>query len=292
MLSGPDIARCFSRIVFASLFLFVDAVCAPWAAADEGQSAIRWSGQADLSLMDFDYREYDDAGRLLDRESGTIPGVVLDLVAAMDRWALGGLFSWHANDVLYDGHTTTDIPIRTRTQENIVDTSVRIERRLGSAATSGLTLYGGFGYRYWGREIRPTYTSSGQAVDGLFEMYNWKYFFFGGNTAVYRTGRSRWGLDVRVLRPYRPTVEVDFRGRNDNIILDLGERTGWRVAFPWEYRTDQRTRLVVEPYGEGWDMGRSPTATLTQYGVPVTNVYEPRSTTRNTGLAVGIRHIF
>ena len=252
--------------------------------------------------MDFDYREYDDTGRLLDRESGGIPGIVFDLTGSMGRWALGGRFSWHTGDVLYDGQTTTGLPIRTRTEENIVDSSVRIERRLGSAASSGLTLYGGVGYRYWGREIRPTYTSGGQAVDGLFEMYRWKYFFLGGKTAVYRSGRSHLGLDARVMRPYRPTIEVDQGGRYDAVTLDLGERTGWRLGLPLEYRVDERTGMVVEPYAEAWNLGRSPVATLTQQGVParclVNNIimdcaiYEPRSTTRTLGLTVGLRHFF
>ena len=123
-------------------------------------------------------------------------------------------------------------------------------------------------------------------------MYRWKYFFFGGKTTVYRTDRSRWSLDARALYPYRPTIEVDYRGRNDTLNLDLGERTGWRLGFPWEYRIDTRTRMVVEPYAEAWDLGRSPTKSLTQQGVPVGTVYEPRSTTRNTGLAVGVRRFF
>ena len=262
------------------------------AAAEEGEAAIRWSGQVDLSLMNFNYKEYDDSDRLLDHESGTVPGLVFDLAGEIGRWAFGGRFSWSAGDVSYDGQTNTGIPIRTRTDENILDTSVRIERRLDIDASSGPTLYGGIGYRYWGRDIQSTHTSSGQAVDGLFEMYRWKYLFFGGKTAVYRSGRSQWSLDVQAIRPYRPTVEVDFHGRNDTVILDLGERTGWRLGFPWEYRIDARTRMVVEPYAEAWDLGRSQTETLTQQGVPVGMVYEPRSTTRNTGLAVGVRRFF
>jgi len=261
--------------------------------AGEAQPAVRWIGQADLSLMDFDYREYAD-GRLLDRESGGIPGVVFALTGEMGRWALGGRFSWHAGAVMYDGQTNTGIPISTHTEESILDTSVRIARGIGPVDDPALTLYGGFGYRYWGRDIRPTYTGSGQPVDGLYEIYRWKYFFFGGKTAIYRTGNSRWSLDAQVLRPYRPTIEVDQQGRYDTVILDLGENTGWRVALPWEYRVSARTHWVIEPYMEAWDIGPSSSAPLTQNGVPVDNItlYEPRSTTRNFGIAMGLRRFF
>ena len=288
-----DFARHISRTVAALFFLMAVTVGARCATADDGEAAIRWNGQVDFSLMNFDYREYED-GRLLDRESGGIPGAVFDLAGAIGRWDLGGHFSWHAGEVVYDGQTTTGIPIRTHTQENILDTSVRIERRFDSAVSPGLALYGGFGYRYWGREIRPTSTSSGQAVDGLFEMYRWKYFFFGGKTAVYRTGRSRWSLDARLLRPYRPTLEVDQLGQYDTIMLDLGVRTGWRIAVPWEYRVSTRTRWVFEPYAEAWDIGRSSDKPLTQNGVQVDakTIHEPRSTSRILGLAVGLRRFF
>lgn len=293
MPSGSDFARRLPRVVLALFFPVAVAAYARFAAADESQSAIRWNGQVDFSLMNFDYREYED-GRLLDRESGGIPGVVFHLTGAIGRWDLGGRFSWHAGEVVYDGQTTTGIPIRTHTQENILDTSVRIERRFDSVASPGLALYGGFGYRYWGREIRPTYTSSGQAVDGLFEMYRWKYFFFGGKAAVYRTGRSRWSLDARLLRPYRPTLEVDQMGPYDTVMLALGARTGWRVAVPWEYRLNAHTHWVFEPYAEAWDVGRSPDEPLTQNGVQVDDktIHEPRSTTRNLGIAVGLRRFF
>lgn len=288
MLSIIDLKKLLRRITLYCVCVAMNAGCIGFASAEEGEPAILWNGQAYISWMDFDYREYDDAGRLLDRESGGIPGLVFDLAGAKDRWTLGGHFSWHANDVLYDGQTTSGVPIRTHTEENILDTSVRIERSLHTAATFGPTLYGGVGYRYWGREIRPTHTSSGQAVDGLFEMYRWTYLFLGGRAAVYRTDRFRFSFDARALRPYRPTLDVDYRGANDSIVLDLGERTGWRLGLPLEYRIDAHVRMVVEPYTEIWEVGRSPTETLTRQGVPVSGVYEPRSTTRTTGLAVGI----
>ncbi len=287
-------ARSIARTFAVLFFLIVATAGARCAVADDGEAAIHWSGQVDLSLMDFDYREYDDAGRLLDRETGGIPGAVFDLAGATGRWGFGGHFSWHTGEVIYDGHTTTGIPIRTQTRENILDTSVRIERRFDSVVSAGLALYGGLGYRYWGREIRPTYTSSGQAVNGLFEMYRWKYFFFGGKTAVYRTDRSRLSLDARILRPYRPTLEVEQLGPYDNVMLDLGARTGWRAAIPWEYRISAQTRWVIEPYAEAWDIGRSPDQTLALNGAQVNGntIYEPRSTSRSLGIAVGLRRFF
>jgi hypothetical protein len=262
--------------------------------ADDGRAAVRWNGRVDVSAMRFDYREYE-SGRQLDRESGGIPGIVFDLAGTTGRWALGGRFSWFTGDVLYDGLTTPpSVPIRTRTEENILDSSVRIERRLDSGANPGLTLYGGFGYRYWGRDIRPTSTSSGQPVDGLFEMYRWKYFFLGGKTALYRDARSRWVLDARALRPYRPTIEVEQSGLYDTIKLDLGVHTGWRVALSWEHRISARMQWVMEPYLEAWNIGSSPAAPLTRNGAQVDNkaVYEPSSTTRNLGLAVGLARSF
>ena len=261
--------------------------------AEDSVSAVQWRMRADMTLLDFGYKEFDDAGRLLDREDGTLPGVALNLARAEGNWTLSGRFTWHAGDVLYDGQTNTGVPVRSRTDENILDSSLLIERRMRVLQDSiPLALYGGIGYRYWERDIRPTRTAAGQAVDGLSEIYRWRYVFLGGRTVLYDFGASRWQLDLRVFRPYRPTIEVDQQGRNDTVILDLGEHTGWRVSFPWEYRTGERTRLVLEPYAEGWDLGRSPTETLTRNGVPVGTVYELRSVTRNVGLNIGVQRFF
>lgn len=293
MPSDSDIVRRLLRVVISIILVGAMTGHALAATAGEAQPAVRWNGQIDLSWMDFDYREYDD-GRLLDREHGGIPGAVFTLTGEKGLWAVSGRFSWHVGDVLYDGQTNTGIPISTHTEESILDTSVRIARGIGPVEDPELTLYGGVGYRYWGRDIRSTYTGSGEPVNGLYEIYRWKYLFFGGETAIYRTGSSRWSLDAQVMRPYRPTIEVDQQGRYDTVILDLGERTGWRVALPWEYRISERTHWVIEPYMEAWDIGVSSSAPLTQNGVPVDNkmLYEPRSTTRNFGIAMGLRRFF
>jgi hypothetical protein len=286
----PVSAPRFARVVSAVVFLVVAAAAR---GAEDGGSFLRWSGRADISAMNFDYREYDD-GRLLDRESGGLPGLAFYLTVSRGRWSLGGRLGWQAGMVSYDGQTDTGIPIQTRTRENLLDTSVRIAHRLQDAAGRGTALYGGFGYRYWGRQIRSTVTSGGTPVSGLNEYYRWKYFFFGGETTICRGNRSRWWLDVRVQRPYRPAIEVDQGARYDTVVLDLGARTGWRLALPWEHRLDARTQWILEPSLQAWDVGRSPAVPLRQNGVPVDNrvIYEPRSTTRSLGIAVGLARLF
>ncbi|MBI3546242.1 MAG: hypothetical protein HY081_06570 [Gammaproteobacteria bacterium] len=256
-------------------------------------SAARWQGDVEFAALRFDYREYADTGKLLDREKGTLPGAVLGLARIEGNWSLNGRFSWHNGDVLYDGQTNTGIPVRSRTDEKILDTSVSLERRVGASADAWpLAFYGGIGYRYWARDIRSTSTASGQRVDGLFEIYRWRYFFLGGKTLLYRAGLSDWRLDLQLFRPMAPTIEVDYRGRGENFTLDLGARTGWRLALPWEYRLNQRAHFKIEPYMEGWELGRSPTQTLMSNGVPAGTVYEPRSVTRNLGINLGIRYFF
>jgi len=254
---------------------------------------VHWQSNIEFSALRFDYREYDDAGKLLDRENGTLPGVVLGLARIEGNWSLNGRFSWHNGNVLYDGQTNTGVPVRSRTDENIMNTSVSLERRIGASTDAWqLAFYGGVGYRFWARDIRATSTSSGQPVDGLSEIYRWRYFFLGGKTLLYRTGMCDWRLDLQLFRPIEPTIEVDYRGRNENFTLDLGARTGWRLALPWEYRLNQRAHLKIEPYMEGWELGRSPTQTLVSNGVPAGTVYEPRSGTRNVGVNLGVRYFF
>jgi hypothetical protein len=50
--------------------------------------------------------------------------------------------------------------------------------------------------------------------------------------------------------------------------------------------------FTVEPFVESFDLGRSATAPLTDNGTPVGTVSEPRSETRNYGLAINIGYRF
>ena len=261
-------------------------------AQPEEQPEERWALSVGGAILNFGYREFSDSGTQLNREHGAIPGVALSLSRRQDRWLLVGDYSYHAGGVAYNGQTNTGVAITTRTDQNIVDMALRAE--YWRATTGGLNyaLYIGTGYHHWERDIQPTRTASGAPVSGLFETYQWWLGFLGAKAVLHESGRARWLLDARLTRPVNPSVTVDFNGRYDNARLYLGERWGARLALPWHYEMSRSTSLIAEPFVESYELGRSATTPLTSNGLTVGGVYEPRSESRNYGLAFGISQRF
>ena len=244
------------------------------------------------SVLHFGYQESDDAGKLLDREDGFIPGGVLGLSHTVNRWQFAGDFAYHGGDVVYAGQTNTGIPINTHTRQNIADVAVRAEYWLQSSRGANFALYLGAGYHHWDRNIQPTTTAGGIPVSGLLETYTWWSGVVGAKAAVYESAYSRLLLDARLLRTVNPAIQINFNGGYDNAKLSLGERWGVRLALPWRHTLSHSSSLIVEPYAESYELGRSATAPLTSNGTVVGNVFEPVSHTVNYGLVLGISQHF
>ncbi len=244
------------------------------------------------SLLHFDYQEFNDAGKLLLRENGFIPGLMLGMSQTSERWVFAGDFAFHGGDVLYTGQTQTGIPITTRTTQNIVDIAMRTEYWIDDKQSLNYALYLGAGYHYWKRDILPTTTAGGKPVSGLLEVYTWWSGFLGMKAEIYQSATSRWLLDARLMQTIKPTIAIDFNGRFDNATLALGERLGFRLALPSRYTINRSTSLNIEPYAESYELGRSKASPLTKNGAEVGTVFEPYSKTINYGLSVGISQHF
>jgi len=244
------------------------------------------------SVLNFGYKEFNDSGKLLDREDGNIPGFALRLSHVRKQLLFAGDVSYHGGDVVYDGQTNTGIPITTRTGEKIVDMAVRTEYWQATPGGFNYALYAGAGYRRWERDIRPTRTAAGAPVGELFEIYEWWFGLLGAKLTLSESPRARWLLDARVVRPMNPSTTVEANSLYDKVRLDLGERWGWRLALPWRYGMSQAAGLTVEPFVESFEIGRSATVTAIKNGTPVGTVTEPRSETRNYGLAISVSSRF
>jgi hypothetical protein len=240
--------------------------------------------QAGASFLDFGYQEFADNGALLDREDGRIPGFVARLAGSSRVWTLAGELSHHAGDVDYRGKTNTGGAVSTITDETITNLAVTLGRRFGRCAWRDSRIYVGIGYNDWHRDIRPTQTAAGQPVAGLVEDYVWWSGFAGAAFDFLASPGMRFGADARVIRIIDPQLEIDFGGLFDDASLDLGEDWGMRIALPARFRIKAASWLVVEPWYERWEFGRSRDTSLTQNGSPAGTVFEPASETENIGV--------
>jgi len=230
-----------------------------------------------FSVQDFDYTETFDDGSTADSEAGLIPGVNLGLSLWQDRlFAETTLSAWSGN-VGYHG------PADTVTGEDLLDWNVLAGAEVYRHTSTAVDVYAGAGYRYWERGIRSTTTLS-----GLFETYDWWYGLLGVRLQR-ETGESvRLGADIRLLRPVDPGIEVEFASGFDDKELDLGEKTGVRVALMLENKLDGRFRYFISPWFEYWELGRSRTEPLLQGSIPIGTVFEPESEARNFGVNIGL----
>ena len=234
------------------------------------------------SLLDFQYREFS-GGRELDREDGTLPGIAGGIDFRVRRWVFGFEGSLYAGTADYDGETNiTRIPVKTDTDETIFNVAGRAEYWFGESGEPWWALYGLVGYRYWERDIQSTSTASGGR-----EEYYWLYLGAGAKGYFAKTTKQKWMWDVRTNLPINPKIYIDDLDEE----LDLGAKPGYRFAVSWQYAYSERMNILIEPYYETWDIGKSNSIYVTD-GVNVYKVYEPDSETRNTGLNIGVRWTF
>jgi hypothetical protein len=240
--------------------------------------------QFGISTQNFGYKEYDDQGVLLDREDGPLPGVVVEL--GKNRQFVSGALRFEIFDGLvdYDGQTQSGIPIVTKTDERITTIEALLRIKVKRLAKNEATIFTGLGHREWRRNIRATNITS-----SLFEAYRWTYFTVGGAATFWRHGKWSGGIDVRWLRPIRPTMSLDIPGY-DEATLALGSRNSGRINLPFQFIAEVDRQWTITPYWELWRLGRSADKYLTVGGVPTGLVaHEPRSETNLVGVTVSLR---
>lgn len=225
-----------------------------------------------ISAVRFKYEEFNDKGAILDNEQGGIPGLAFKLGLHYPDWELESAGSYHQGQVPYAGQTNFGVPYNTRTDERIGDISLRLGHWFGKRYP--FMPFAGIGYRRWDRNILPG------TLGGLFESYRWKYVWVGSKFRVYQDGTSCHVLDAGLLKPLQPELHVDFiSAYNVEPVVYPESRLGLRLQLTSSIALSQNTGLVLEPYYEFWELGRSPNVTA-----GAVTLYEPASKTRNLGI--------
>lgn len=243
-----------------------------------------------FSLLDMHYKEFDDTDFLLDREDGFLPGLTGEFKITGQSTDSYLYASYHTSTIDYDGYTQGGIPVQTDTETDIID----VQYRLGTKSSNKHQVYGGIGYRFWGRDIQSIAN-----VSGILEHYKWFYGLFGIKSRFLKDNNSELSLDFRITRMLDANMDIDFNGFSatglaplDDKSVNLGKKTNFRIGLPWRVKYRNSYTWVIEPYFEKWDIGKSNVVNLTENGVLVVlpecggvcGVLEPRSETRNFGV--------
>ena len=269
------------------------------------------------SGLRLDHREFSDAGVRLDRDRGDLPGGALGLKLARGPWSLRLDAARHRGAADYEGRTNAGRPHATRSDEDLLDASLRVARtwtagRLEAAAMAGL------GWRRWRRDIRAR-----DGVAGLDQTYTWPYATLGvtlgrapdltagtrGNQPGSQSpdapadrssdssprasgARTHVGLEVEALFPFRPRVEVQSPGLIDALTLDVDPLPGWRLRLPVRHSLAPNWWLTLTPAYEHWRFGRGPAGVVRRDGRPAGTAFEPAGRSTVYRLDVGLARTF
>ncbi len=260
--------------------LFFVPLFVPMESAAETAQPKAYMAEIGFSMMRFKFDEYDAAGSVLLTEQGIVPGWSFRFGRRLSDWEWEGAASYHYGRVDYTGQTNKGVPYNTRTDEEVGDFALRLGRWFGDSYP--VMPYAGLGYRRWDRDILPA------SLGGLFESYRWKYAWLGAKIVAYRQGASNLTLDIGWIKPIDPVIHVDFRGTyNVAPILRPESRDGLRLMLTSRKALPEDTMLILEPYFEYWELGRSPLVTMGRI-----SVYEPASKTRNFGVNLRLGRMF
>lgn len=260
--------------------------------ASQSSMAQKSSLEIGVGLMAFDYAEFDDNNVFIDGETGLIPGVIVKLKTNKRIY-----YEWEGsvyyNQIEYDGQTQGGTPVKTDSDALIMDTHFKIGLNLNPSFDRGQKLYGGMGYRYWYRNILSGRDINRNPVAGLLEEYRWFYGLLGYEVHFDASNNVKVGFDFRLTKMFNAKMDVDFLGFKgyDNTSVKLGNKVGARLAMPVAIKM-RHSSLVVTPFYEIIDIGKSNTVALTRNGNLIDDnsdgfydgVLEPRSETRNVGV--------
>ena len=242
--------------------------CKPVAAAASGADIY-------LKTESFTWKEYDNSGSQLLKESGLISAmgasVRSDIAEFLVLRGRGELFGGSVN---YDGQTQTGTPVETDTNY----AGFKIEGNLGwkfkVSEKSSLEPFAGLGFRWWQRDIQDTLYAAGYeetwwSFYGRFGIYG-KHTFSGQLKAFAEAGvrqpvSNRNKVDLSVIGLSTVTVEP---GNKASVFAEAG--------LKW-------TRFKASLFYEGMRFSKSAPVTVNNV-----QVWQPESRADIFGISVGM----
>ena len=236
------------------------------------------------SLIHFDYSEFSQTNKLLDREKGWLPGIDLNLSHTINTdWSFDIDSAYYTGKVDYAGETQSGIPASTDTKTDLFRIGAQINRNL----YNNTQLFIGARLHQWNRNIQDSTN-----VTGLEEKYRWQELSIGLNAYIYQNGNDILDIEVAYLLIKNATMHIDLsRVDYGTATLDLTNGTGGRLKISWNREHEKNIRYGIGLVVEGWNFGRSNTKP-TQGGSVVAFVTEPSSETLHVQLQFNINHSF
>lgn len=223
----------------------------------------------------FNYKEFNQADQLLDKEEGTLPGVKINFSQKQDLTTLQTHFAVYSGTVDYIGQTQSGTPHRTDTDTSLVN--LGLELLLEDVSILRSHLFFGFQYWRWDRDILTR-----NNVQGLHEIYHWYELEMGLRFNSEIVEQSWYWLDLSGL--YVTNANMKIRLPSSRLTLDLGSSPGARLRAGKSWSSNENLRLSLAFFAEYWEFGRSNTLFTDDFYGQAAYITEPRSESFHSGL--------
>jgi len=263
----------FYRVVFVSILVTAAPVTL-------NAGPLQITGNLGVSLASFQYQEFDEAGRVLDEESGRFPELNLAIKLSSDWWYISGELRHLQGTADYTAYPASKPPLQSSTEESITDFSLLFGAQTMPSTDVALAVYSGLGYRSWRRDIQSTTDAA-----GLDEKYEWGYLLVGASSTLRLGSRDRLGADLQLRKAFNAMLGVNFKNMfYDPVSLPLDDGIGLRLALNWSHEINEGFAFTTGPFIDWWEFDRSADVELRQDNLILGSIYEPASQTRVIGI--------
>ncbi len=223
-----------------------------------------------LNVESFTWKEFDDSGKQIIKESGPIFGLGFsgksDIAKALTFKGKGELFGWRID---YDGQTQAGTPLKTKTDYF----GFKVEGDLGwkfmVAEKYSLEPFAGLGWRWWLRNIKDT----DNAIGGK-ELWSNIYARLGVRGDIAFSEKAKVFAEGGVKFPIYNQNKTDIF----DITLEPGNEASAfaEAGFKW-------AKLKASVFYEGMRFSKSNTVTISDG-----QVWQPESKADIFGVNVGV----
>lgn len=249
----------------------------------------RQNVEVGLGYSMYDYKEELDAP-LKSTEEGWVPHFSVGYTYhGEDNPTYANIsFRYGTASTDYDGTLQDGTPAKGKTDNSFYNFEVKFGYIMGRGYGNQTEIipYAGVGYHRWERNL------GGDSPYN--EEYTWFYFPIGVKLDYKASSQFTIGLDLSARIMFNGAMNVKFPVAGySSPTLDLGNRIGFRVEVPMDYRFHPQISLGLTPWYQYTPIGRSEAEpVLDPDGATVMTIQEPDSKTHEYGADVSVRFWF
>ncbi|MDH5485333.1 MAG: hypothetical protein OEY43_08885 [Gammaproteobacteria bacterium] len=234
-------------------------------------------------LYHFNYSEYSTSDKLLDKETGFLPGIKLAIDYAHNKHRLNLNFALYDATIDYDGQTQSGQPHTTNTKTRIIKWGMDFFPNQADYIPGQFFL--GINNWQWDRDILTR-----DNILGLHEVYYWAELHLGIRFESEKINEKIFWTELSVLYISNPKMAIYLSNSKESLYMD--DEPGFRVRVGTKKHITANLDLGVSVHTEYWAFGRSDTIFVSDFFGSPAGLTEPRSESLHSGIEINLYYNF